>query len=554
MRHHAFTLIELLIVMSIIAVLSGLSATGALSVRNTAKRNQTELIVAKIDTANRMFFLDVRAYPRGGSATPPVEYEANGDITTHPDTGLPIPDNDGVWANGTTTWRVGNGLFARLGQPMTREQQEDAMANAEAMRQVEFERFYHIGNFGNMSCEGLEKPSGWTLTPTMRTDGSPHTPDWSYVDPKGPTTLGEKELKTIHDRFRFTPSKYRTTGEEGNANTRLWSGFSIFIVENFQRYLSFARPRDAADAYKRALRNGVDTQTVTFDSGFGNDSAASANGRTVISRSIPITTTSEPWSGNYLVDLEPRYHADVDGDGLEDVLDAWGQPLIYINEGLPAAGRITSRRVSVAWSMHQVYRSSGGTHAYRNMLYYHPDPDKEANVDFFNANPNARFQWVTDRPNSRSVPVRADAADIAIIRHGYASNWIYALYGYDPYTCGDPYSLAGTLIPSRIGTRDVPTNAQAGDPYYLLSADGMTLREPFNDLNDNEVHDASEPFIDRNRNGVYDDNIADNDIRLVAPIGTERAFEVWSAGRDGRFHAVRPHAANVDNVGVRIGK
>jgi prepilin-type N-terminal cleavage/methylation domain-containing protein len=562
MRHRGFTLIELLIVITIIAILAGLSASGAMAVLNASKRNQTELVLAKADAACRMFFLDVRAYPRGASMAPPVRYAADGDILTDPATGLPIPDNDAVWASGTAPWRVGNGLFARLGQAMTKVRQQQAMENAETLRQVEFERFYHIGNIGNLDCTGLSKPPGWRLTTTMRLTGSIPTPTWSYFDPKGPTTLGEWELKRIHDHFRFTPANFITPdpvtnpsgGELGNANTRLWSGFSIFIVKNFQRYLSFARPRDAADAYKRALRNGVSSGNVTFDSGFGTDSVAASDGRTVVSRTISITTASKPWSGDYLVDLEPRYHKDVDGDGEVDIIDAWGRPIIYIDEGLPAAARITSRQVSLAWSPTQTYSSSGGTHAYLNALRYHPDPDKETAPAFFTATATSCYNWITDRPNGRGVPVRSDAADIAIIRQGFASSWIYALYGYDPYTCGDPYALAGTVVPSRIGTRDRPTNAQAGDPYYVLSRDGATFGEPFNDLDSDGVRSAGEPFIDRNHNGVYDDNVGSNDIRLVAPIGTERAFELWSAGRGGYFHAVRTNAANADNIGVKVVK
>lgn len=549
-----FTLVELLIVLSVIAMLSSLLLSGAMAVLSASKVSRTKLLLATVDTACRQFQQDVRAFPRGASLDAPLRYQANGDIMVDPATGLPVPDNDAVWTSGASLWNVGNGLFARLGKRMPRDRQETAIANAETMRRIEMERFYHIGDFGNMGCTGLDKPGSWTLCPTMRTTGSPVVREWSFYDPFGPTTYGERELKRIYDHFRFSPARFRSTGEEGNANTRHWSAFSIFIVQNFQRHLAFARPRDAADAYKVALRNGVKAQSITFDSGFDDDSVASSNGRTLYTRTLSISTGSGPWSGEYLVDLEDRHHADVDGDGLEDILDAWGRPLVYINEGLPAAERITSREFSVVWSAYQVYQSSGGTHAWQSMLRYHPDPDLEPNPDFFNSDWKDRFFWITDKPNGRGVPVRADAADISLIRHGFAHPQIYARYGYDPYVCGDPYSLAGTVIPSRIGTRDQPTNAQAGDPYYLLSEDGSSLREPFNDLDGNGVRDTNEPYIDRDRNGSYSSSVADNDIRLVAPMGTERGFDLLSAGRDLRFHAVRTHRANGDNIVHRVGK
>ena len=119
-----FTLIEMLIVISIIAILSAMSFAGLMAVRKAAKRSQTILVLNKVDAALRTFRADVGFYPKGAYAFPPVQYETagfdRGLLKKHPVTHVPISDNDGVWAPGSspTIWKNGNGLFASLGTAM----------------------------------------------------------------------------------------------------------------------------------------------------------------------------------------------------------------------------------------------------------------------------------------------------------------------------------------------------------------------------------------------------------------------------------------------------
>lgn len=572
MMRHAFTLIELMVVITTIALLAAMTASGALAILNASKKNRTELVLTKVDAACRLFYIDVRAYPRGASAAAPIRYAANGDPVVDPTTGLPIPENDGDWLGGSTTWNVGNGLFARLGSSMTTDEKNQAITNAETLRHVEFERFYHIGSFGNLAGTGLdiplEKPAGWLLTPSVRVGNDNWTTqEWSYADPIGPSTPGEWELKAIFDRFRFAPIHWRAVGEGsgGQGYYRKWSYFARFTVENFQRFITYARPRDATDAYTRALRNGVEAQTITFSSAFNDTGEATVDGKPV-TRNISITTPSQPWFDNYLADLEARHRADVDSDGFIDILDAYERPLIYINEGIPARQRIIPLQTSLMSDSFQS-ASVNGVFSYQNMLRYHPDPDAEIDPNYFTGSTTTwdatvplRYYWVTDKPNSRNVPVRADAAEIAIVlpletgSYKSGSAWIYAKYGFDPNSFGDLRSLAGTLVPSRVGVIDQTANARDGDLYYLLTEDREGLREPFNDLNVNGQYDVGEPYVDRNRSGTYDDDIARNDIRLVAAKGAEREIELWSAGRYGLFHAHRFHPANADNIGVKFRK
>lgn len=562
MIRSAFTLIELLVVMAIIGILASISLSGASAVRNAAKRHQTEAVLAKVDAALRQFRADIGFYPKSHADLPGIEYESAGfhrDLAKlDPLTGLPIPDNDAAWTS-DAPWRVGNGLMQSLGTRMSIAERERAIANAEAMRKIEDERFYHIGNFVDFDCTGLAKPGGFTRGhwPVAGPALSPPYFDWACVDPTGtgPVTLGEHELKRIFDHFRWSPTKLNRSnnpwtahvpGDEHSVGTsRIWTKCSEFMTKLFQNYLGYARPRDQADAYQRALRDGVPAGRYTFDSQY-DDTLTATSTWVVHNRSIDIAITSKPWRDDYLVDLEPRYTKDADGDGAIDVIDAYGVPLVYVCEGTPPAERIFPRTASVDGNpnLSGIYWGQS-PNGYGTLLLFHPDPDLES-TKFINA--STIYSFVTDKPNSRGVQVRPDAYDIAFLSNNNGSSWIFAEHGYDIEACGDPYLLAGTLIPSRTGVSRAPAGSRAGDPYYCLSLDGEALVEPFIDANGNGQYDAGENFIDRNRNGSHDDDIAPYDIRLCAPRGEEREFELISAGRDLRFHAVRPHRHNGDNI------
>lgn len=62
-RQHAFTLIELLIVIAIISLLMGMVMTMMSSARSSAMKSTTKAIMSKVDTALRLFKNEIGAYP-----------------------------------------------------------------------------------------------------------------------------------------------------------------------------------------------------------------------------------------------------------------------------------------------------------------------------------------------------------------------------------------------------------------------------------------------------------------------------------------------------------
>jgi len=554
---NGFTLIELLVVITIIAILSGMVLSGVFAVQKAARRHQTQTVLAKVDTAIRQFRIETGFYPKGVSAIAPIVYESSGYnrglAKLDPASGIPIPDNDADWTMGSSMWAIGNGLYERLGVAMPAAAKLQAVANAEAMRKVEMERFYHIGNICDLAADSIGL--GYTNAATwMGTSFGAPGKNWCYLDPVGATTLGEKELRKVFDHYRAGPGHMTakktsegpwtwvaTTSRDVAATWGDMSQFVAALMSGYLNYIDYARPRDASDAYRRALRDGVLPGSVNFDSQYDANHVAQATGAGLLNRTITITDESKPWSGGYLVDLETRYIKDVDGDGNRDILEGYRRPLIYLNEGMPASKRI--RPLNAAISSYK-------------MLQYHPDPNLDLNGHMLNAD-TAR-QFVTDKANTKGVLVRADAFDISSIEQPwqYSGADYYhkamAQNGINIQVCGSPYQLEGTLIPSRMRINSIPNAARGGETYYCLSKDGTTIVEPFADTNGDGEWNPGERYIDRTRVGnvatPYNSNVALNDMRLCAPSGDEREYELWSAGLDGRFSALRMQAVNADNI------
>ena len=558
-----FTLIELLVVMTIIAILSGMVLSGVFAVQKAARRHQTQTVLAKVDIAIRQFRIETGFYPKGISAKAPIVYESigynRGLAKLDPASGIPIPDNDADWTSGSSMWSIGNGLYERLGVAMSEATKLQAVTNAEFMRKVEMERFYHIGNICDLAADSIGL--GFTNTATWigSSFGSPGK-NWCYLDPVGAATLGEKELRRVFDHYRAGPG--HMTGKKRGIPAPPWvgpwswvatttrdvastwgdmSGFASGMLNGFLDYTVYARPRDASDAYRRALRDGVLPGNVNFDSQYDANHVAQATGAGLLNRTIAITVENKPWSSGYLVDLESRYIKDIDGDGNRDILEGYRRPLIYLNEGMPAAKRIRPQSVSIESS---------------KALQYHPDPNLDLDGHMLNA--NTAQQFVTDKANSKGVLVRADAYDISmIVQPGpyYGGDYYLkavAQNGINIQICGSPYQLEGTLIPSRMRINSVPNATRGGETYFCLSKDGTTIVEPFADTNGDGEWNPGERYIDRTRFGnvakPYNSTVALNDMRLCAPSGDEREYELWSAGVDGRFSALRTQAVNSDNI------
>ena len=579
----------MLVVISIIAILSSMTYGGLMSVRQSAKRSQTQLVLDKVDTALRTFRSEMGFYPRGFYSAPPVQTESGGFddglVKVAAATGLPTPDNDTVWAPASTptTWAIGNGLFYSLGTPMVAADKTLALNNANSMRTIELDRFYHIGSYGNVVCAGLDLPPLFNAANMTQTVTAAPAKDWAHYDATGPVSLGEREVKRIFDHFRVAPMlmSRQPTPYSGDYHVAGGLGyFASWINQLFPIYVSYARPRDAADAYLRGLRHGVAAGNYTYDS--GTDASGVSLGETSASKTINVATLSDPWHDDYLGgQLDNYLKSDLDGDTKVDILDAYGQPLVYINEGLPAKKTINCRLAQLngnafisGTSPNQRGQSMYGKGC---MLLYHPDPssdltsliplagDTSGMITGYHAPPlyTPGYCYVTDRVNDRGVPVRADAMDISLIDYHCPSATsppspmiggphVWALHGIDMEECGDPYPIFGTAIPSRVAVQSVPTHKRGGVVYYCVSKDGSKLVEPWKDDNGDGEQGGSELYYDRVRNGAYDTNVAAYDIRLCAPMGEERDFELLSAGRDSLFHAVRTNAANTDNLRPQV--
>jgi hypothetical protein len=63
---------------------------------------------------------------------------------------------------------------------------------------------------------------------------------------------------------------------------------------------------------------------------------------------------------------------------------------------------------------------------------------------------------------------------------------------------------------------------------------------------------ARTSIVDTDNDGTIDDEAATSDIRTHAYPGFESGFELWSAGPDQRFHAVRGESVNRDNTTVTL--
>jgi prepilin-type N-terminal cleavage/methylation domain-containing protein len=90
-HRHGFTVIELLAVITIISILSGMVMSMMSTAQRTAKRTSTQSVMRKVDTAIRLFKSDFRVYPyqlsypnlgAGQSWTNRLYYQVGTDIST----------------------------------------------------------------------------------------------------------------------------------------------------------------------------------------------------------------------------------------------------------------------------------------------------------------------------------------------------------------------------------------------------------------------------------------------------------------------------------------
>lgn len=82
MTRHAFTLLELLIVMSLIALLAGMAMPMVATAQRAAKRSNTQSIMRTVENGLGMFRMDIGIYPYHSHATTATTLEPNrlGDV------------------------------------------------------------------------------------------------------------------------------------------------------------------------------------------------------------------------------------------------------------------------------------------------------------------------------------------------------------------------------------------------------------------------------------------------------------------------------------------
>lgn len=128
----------------------------------------------------------------------------------------------------------------------------------------------------------------------------------------------------------------------------------------------------------------------------------------------------------------------------------------------------------------------------------------------------------------------ADGATHEAVLDVFGNPLIYA-YRYDPGVDEKQYS--GDLSRGFKGVADITT----------LDMDGKITNDS---IYIDVVEGGRQTITDGNGDGQLEDDWATSDIRSSAVAGYEKEHELWSAGPDGVFDAVRGAVANEDNLSI----
>jgi prepilin-type N-terminal cleavage/methylation domain-containing protein len=282
MRRSAFTLIELLIAMTVLCLLMSLLAPIIPITKRYADTTNSGALLRKIDTALRLFKIDVRVCPWDGCLQPRL---LSGNIA-NPDWDQNYPG----LASASPDWS--NRLFRHLGRQLPGAAVAAVLADADAATAC---FAYDLTNAdGKITSKREEVPGRYGLHAFLTTDSLPYG-------------------------FSLVSGVWKPSMNDGTA-------LAATLNRMAQERYALAMLAGAIDI------TGPATQTVTSPSGTVYSSAnpqAATRASTAIVAS-PASAIDPGWGDDYLRgELRP---ADVRD---EAIVDAWGSPLVYVCRVLP---------------------------------------------------------------------------------------------------------------------------------------------------------------------------------------------------------------------------
>jgi prepilin-type N-terminal cleavage/methylation domain-containing protein len=374
-RRTGFTLLELLIAMSIVAILAGMLFSIMGVARRSSMRSSTEAVMRTVDTAIRLFKSDVRCLPFHSAPADAIE-SLTIDVVSA-----------GMALDGSTTGRSNN-LMYRIGtdiDPSARNNLETDLLAVDAA-------FYY--NLGNPAAPSSGLSESYTPLPTTAFKKSDtvygpaiYNPDnnrWEIS--RGTAKQGFDSMGTAVQLNRMATEKYRLAMLAGHAAVTGWKSRVI--------HYEFNTGTSAAPVY------------VWNTCGGRNLSGSSL---------ITAASAAKPgWAQDYLDgQIEARFRSG------EAVLDAWKRPLIYYSPVLQGV-LATNSWFSIDWqgsnwglredsygleAEGRPSRTLPRTRHHSNVAYAVPgdpatadrrfwaSPGFEFDFELWSAGPDGRFAW-----------------------------------------------------------------------------------------------------------------------------------------------------------------
>jgi prepilin-type N-terminal cleavage/methylation domain-containing protein len=285
-RRSGFTLLELLIAMSIVAVLAGMLFSVMGVARRSSMRSSTEAVMRTVDTAIRLFKSDIRCLPFHSAPAEALEASTIDVVSA------------GTALDGSTTGRSNN-LMYRLGTDIGTTARNNIETDLLA---VDAAFYYNLGK-ASAPSNGLSEshtPLPATAFKTADTVYGPavYNPDikrWEVS--RGASVQGLNSIGTAVQLNRMATEKYRLAILAGHAAVTGWKSRVIHY-----EYNTTSDP--APPVYVWQTCGGRDLSGSPL---------------------IAATSAAKPgWAQDYLDgQIEARFRSG------EAILDAWKRPLVY---------------------------------------------------------------------------------------------------------------------------------------------------------------------------------------------------------------------------------
>jgi prepilin-type N-terminal cleavage/methylation domain-containing protein len=331
----AFTLIELLIAMAILAMLGGMLMTMLNVAQRQAKITNTKSILMKVDQAIRLFRNDMRVYPWQTDLT---------DADTDPS----------KWTNNLAerlAWKPSDAdrsaYMAGYQQDLTRLHEAFVYRTGDTIGGYASDVF--TGD-GTHAFRTPNNESNKTLTTNLLMKTG---------------TVG-KPVSSI--TMNYIPRKTKEAQQAGQVLTRLAEEITALTYLSGRMPVEAPRGVDPKDAADQAAFPALDSrfdQMVSMPSGYPY---VPYNRATTYGddRRGPVLDTSTAqangWRGEYLADALRRRPAaqngEIDATGTV-ILDTWGRPLIYVCTVVPGAHGYRHALDNIGGAVNELYYNLG---------------------------------------------------------------------------------------------------------------------------------------------------------------------------------------------------